>query len=81
MGILKEDVKEAFLIKDRGHDDDPSTFDEVMTDIDFEKWLDAIKLKIDSMHLNQVWTLVDPLKKIIFIGCKWIYKKNNICQW
>ena len=59
---------------DRGHDDDPSTFDEAMSDINFEKWLDAMKLEIDSMHSTQVWTLVDPPEGIVPIRCKWIYK-------
>ena len=52
MGILKEDVEKVFLVGDEGHGDDLSTFDEVMSDINFEKYLDVIKSKIDSMHLN-----------------------------
>ena len=47
-----------------------------MSGIDFEKWLDAMKSEIDSMHLNQVWTLVDPPEGIVLIGCKWIYKRK-----
>ena len=39
---------------DGDHSDDPSIFDETMSDIDFEKWLDAVKLEIDSMHMNQI---------------------------
>ena len=57
-------------MEDRCHGDDPYTLDEAMSDIDFEKWLDALKSKIDSMHSNQVWTLVDPSKGIVLIGCK-----------
>ena len=53
---------------DKGHGDDPNTFDEVMFDIDLEKWLDTMKSKIDSMHSNQVWTLVDSLEGIVPIG-------------
>ena len=52
MGILKEDVEEAFLMRDGGHGADPSTFDEAMSNIDFKKWLDAMKSEIDSMYLN-----------------------------
>ena len=37
MGILTKKVKEIFLIGDRDHTDDPNTFDEMMSDIDFEK--------------------------------------------
>ena len=35
-----------------------------------------MKSKIDSMHSNQVWILVDPPKSIVSIGCKWIYKRK-----
>ena len=37
---------------DKDHDDDPTTFDEMMFDIDFEKQLDAMKSEIDLMHSN-----------------------------
>lgn len=33
-----------------------------MSHIDFEKWLNSMKSKIDSMYFNQVLTLIDPLK-------------------
>ena len=35
-----------------------------------------MKSEIDSMHSNQVWTLVDPPEGIVSIGCKWIYKRK-----
>ena len=31
---------------------------------------------MDSMHINHVWTLVDPPEGIVPIGCKWIYKRK-----
>ena len=37
MGMLMEEVKKIFFIGDRGHSDDPNTFDEAMSVIDFEK--------------------------------------------
>ena len=52
MGMLMEEVKKIFFMRDKDHDDDPNIFDEVMSDIDFEKWLDTMKLEIDSMHSN-----------------------------
>ena len=61
---------------DRGHRDDPNTLDEVMSDINPEKWLDAMKSEIDSIHSNQVWTLVDQSEGIVSIECKWIYKRK-----
>ena len=30
-----------------------------------------------SMYENQVWTLVDPPKRVKPIECKWIYKKKT----
>ena len=74
--MLAKEVKKIFPIGDRGHSDDPNIFDEMMFDIDFERQLDIMKSEIDSIHSNQVWTLVDPLEGIIPIGCKWIYKKK-----
>ena len=37
MDMLMEEMKEIFLIGDKGHGDDPNTFDEVMSDIYFKK--------------------------------------------
>ena len=34
-----------------------------------------MKFKIESMKVNDVWTLVDPSEKIKLIGYKWIFKK------
>ena len=64
-------------MRDRDHGDDPNTFDEVMSDIDFEKWLDAMKSEIDSMHSNQVWTLVNPPEGINPLGVNGSTKKNR----
>ncbi|KAL0463012.1 UNVERIFIED_CONTAM: Retrovirus-related Pol polyprotein from transposon RE2, partial [Sesamum latifolium] len=55
-------------------DNDPKTYGEVMSDIDSDKWLEAMKSEMDSMGSNQVWTLVDPPKGVRPVGCKWIYK-------
>ncbi|KAL0378433.1 UNVERIFIED_CONTAM: Retrovirus-related Pol polyprotein from transposon RE2 [Sesamum radiatum] len=43
-------------------DNDPKTYGEAMSDINSDKWLEAMKFEIDSMGSNQVWTLVDPPK-------------------
>ena len=71
-----EKIEKIFFMGDKDHRDDSNTFDKMMSNIDFEKWLDVTKLKINSMHSNQVWTLVDPLDGIVSIRCKWIYKKK-----
>ena len=57
--------------------DDPTSYDEAMHDIDLVKWLEAMKSEIDSMYQNQVWDLVDAPEGIKPIGCKWIYKRKT----
>ncbi|KAL0404233.1 UNVERIFIED_CONTAM: Retrovirus-related Pol polyprotein from transposon TNT 1-94 [Sesamum radiatum] len=57
-------------------DNDPMTYGEAMSDIDSEKWLEAMKSKMDSMGPNQIWTLVDLPKGARPVGCKWVYKRK-----
>ncbi|KAL0319554.1 UNVERIFIED_CONTAM: hypothetical protein Sradi_5216900 [Sesamum radiatum] len=47
-----------------------------MLDIDSNKWLEAMRSKMDSMVSNQVWTFVDLSKGVKPIGCKWVYKRK-----
>ena len=54
LGIFQEKIEEVFLVKDKDHMDDLRTYDEVISDIDSKKWLNAMKSKIDSMHINHV---------------------------
>ena len=75
--MLMEKVKKIFFIGDRGHGNDLNTFDEVMSDIDFKKWLDTIKSEINSIYSNQVWTLVDPPEGIVPIDVNGSTKKNR----
>jgi hypothetical protein len=35
-----------------------------------------MKSKIESMHENQVWNLVDPIDGVRPIDCKWVFKKK-----
>ena len=37
MGMLTKKVKKIFLIGDKGHGDNPNTFDKTISDIDSEK--------------------------------------------
>ncbi|KAL0434302.1 UNVERIFIED_CONTAM: Copia protein [Sesamum latifolium] len=57
-------------------DKDPKTYGEAMSDIDSDKWLEAMKSEMDSMGSNQVLTLVDPPKGVRPVGCKWVYKRK-----
>jgi hypothetical protein len=43
---------------------EPINYIKTISKIDSEKWLEFIKSKMNSMHTNQVWTLVDSPKRI-----------------
>ncbi|KAL0455152.1 UNVERIFIED_CONTAM: hypothetical protein Slati_0854400 [Sesamum latifolium] len=55
---------------------DLKTYGEAISDIDSDKWLEAMKFEMDSMGSNQVWTLVDHPKGVRPVGCKWVYKRK-----
>ena len=39
--------------------DEPMNYEEAMMSPDTDKWLEAMKSEIGSMHETKVWTLVD----------------------
>ncbi|KAK4411924.1 Retrovirus-related Pol polyprotein from transposon RE2 [Sesamum angolense] len=55
-------------------DNDLRTYGEAISDIDSDKWFEAMRSEMDPMGSNQVWTLVDPPKGVKPIRCKWVYK-------
>jgi hypothetical protein len=57
--------------------DEPMTYTEAMMGSDSKKWLGDIKSKIESMHDNQVWNLVNLIDGVRPIGCKWVSKKKT----
>jgi hypothetical protein len=57
--------------------DEQMTYMEAMMGPDSKKWLGAMESKIQSMHDNQVWNLVDPINGVRPIGCKWVFKKKT----
>ncbi|MCR2847927.1 hypothetical protein KN825_15195, partial [Weizmannia coagulans] len=56
---------------------EPTTYQEAMSDPDSEKWLDAMNSEMQSMYDNQVWTLIDAPEGIKTIGCKWVFKRKT----
>ena len=60
--------------------DEPTTYDEYLNSLESGKWLEAMKSKIDSMCINQAWTLVEAPEGIKPIGCKWIFKKKTYME-
>ena len=72
-GFLISEQKDILLVEN----DEPTTYEESLNNLESDKWLTAMKSKMDSMYTNQVWTLVDPHEGIKPIGCKWIFKKKT----
>ena len=58
-------------------DDKPTTNEEYLNSLEFDKWLIAMKSEMDSMYENQVWTSIDPPERIKPIRCKWVFKKKT----
>ena len=44
---------------------------------DSDKWLGAMKFKVEFMEINGIWILVDPFEGIKLIRSKWIFKKKK----
>lgn len=60
--------------------EDPSSFEEVLNSNEKNQWLADMRSKINSLHKNETWELVDkPLNKGI-IPCKWVYKRKNTVE-
>ena len=72
LSLIQEKGLDVLLIEET----DPRTYREAMLDIDSEKWQEAMKSELDSMHQNQVWDLVQLPEGIVPIGCKWVYKRK-----
>ncbi|KAK9042849.1 hypothetical protein V6N11_071204 [Hibiscus sabdariffa] len=77
-----EPERYGFLVTTHGDvilvdQDEPKTYEEAVASPDSEKWLGAMRSKMDSMSDNQVWTLVEPPEGIKPIGCKWVFKKKT----
>ncbi|KAL4388403.1 hypothetical protein GQ457_09G021430 [Hibiscus cannabinus] len=79
---LHEIERYGFLVTTHGDvilvdQDEPKNYQEVVSSPDSEKWLEAMRSEMDSMPENQVWTLVEPSKRVKPMGCKWIFKKKT----
>ena len=72
-----------FLIRDGDpieldeNNEDPVTYMDAMQRTDSKKWLEVMKFKIESMKINNMWTLVDPPEGIKPIRCKWVFKRKE----
>uniref|UniRef100_A0ABD2XQH6 Endonuclease n=1 Tax=Trichogramma kaykai TaxID=54128 RepID=A0ABD2XQH6_9HYME len=60
---------------------EPASFREALSSEERAHWLEAIKLELDAMNENQVWTLVDrPVsskgKRLNIIDSRWVLKRK-----
>ena len=69
-GFLVTDDKTIDLVDQ----DEPTTYHKTMMNLDYEKWLQAMKSEMQSMYDNKVWNLVDLPEGAKVIGCKWVHK-------
>ena len=58
-------------------DDDPTTYEEALEDVDVQEWKKAMDREMESMGSNSVWSLIEAPKGVKTIGCKWIYKRKR----
>jgi hypothetical protein len=56
--------------------DELTNYVEQISKINFDKWLRAMKSKMDFTYINQVWILIDPSKGIKPIVCKCFLKER-----
>ncbi len=70
-----------FLVRDPveldENDEDPITYMAAIQRHHSDASLGAMQAEIESMKVNDVWTLVDPPEGIKPIGCKWIFKRKR----
>ena len=59
------------------NNEDPIIYMDAMQRSNFDKLLEAIKFEMESMKINNVWTLVDSPEEINLIQCKWIFKRKK----
>ena len=71
-----------FLITDDNNvlivdQNEPISYQEAINSPNSEKWLEAMKSKMQSMYDNQVWTLIDLTDGLKTIGYKWVFIKKT----
>ncbi|GJX47470.1 zinc finger, CCHC-type containing protein [Tanacetum coccineum] len=67
------DVEEYEL----GDLNEPPNYKAALSDPEFDKWLETMNTKMQSMKDNLVWVLVDLPPNCRTVGSKWIFKKKT----
>ncbi|GJX43425.1 retrotransposon protein, putative, ty1-copia subclass [Tanacetum coccineum] len=56
---------------------EPANYKAALSDPEFDKWLNAINVEMQSMKDNEVWDLVDLPPNGKTVGGKWLFKKKT----
>nr|GEX14724.1 retrovirus-related Pol polyprotein from transposon TNT 1-94 [Tanacetum cinerariifolium] len=56
---------------------EPANYKPALLDLEFEKWLNAMNVEMQSMKDNEVWVLVELSPNGKTIGSKWLFKKKT----
>nr|GEX28904.1 putative retrotransposon Ty1-copia subclass protein [Tanacetum cinerariifolium] len=60
-----------------GDHGEPPNYRAALSDPEFEKWLEAMNAKMQSIKDNQVWSLVNLPPNCKIVGSKWLFKKKT----
>ncbi|GJS67264.1 retrotransposon protein, putative, ty1-copia subclass [Tanacetum coccineum] len=56
---------------------EPANYKAALSDPEFDKWLKAMNVEMQSMKDNEVWDLVDLPPNGKTVGSKWLFKKKT----
>nr|GEX00307.1 zinc finger, CCHC-type [Tanacetum cinerariifolium] len=56
---------------------EPANYKATLLDLEFDKWLNAMNVEMQSMRDNKVWELVDLPPNGKTVGHKWLFKKKT----
>ncbi|GKE15798.1 zinc finger, CCHC-type containing protein, partial [Tanacetum coccineum] len=56
---------------------EPANYKAALSDLEFDKWLNAMNVEMQSMKDNEVWDLVDLPPNEITVGSKWLFKNKT----
>nr|GFC34411.1 retrotransposon protein, putative, Ty1-copia subclass [Tanacetum cinerariifolium] len=56
---------------------EPTNYKAALLDPEFEKWLNAMNVEMQSMKDNEVWVLVELPPNGKTVGSKWLFKKKT----
>ncbi|GJZ36319.1 retrotransposon protein, putative, ty1-copia subclass [Tanacetum coccineum] len=60
-----------------GDHNEPAIYKATLSDLEFDKWLEAMNVEMQSMKDNQVCNLVNLSPNAKTVGSKWLFKKKT----